>query len=505
MVLLSAAMVLLSKYSGQDEIVIGCPVSARTHRDTESMMGMFVNTLAIKGVLSGEKQYDSFLREIKDKCLQAYNNQDYSYEKLVEEVNVGRDASRSPLFNVSFILHNNENVDIKFNNVLTEYISEGCSHTKFNMSYKIVEQDKKYHVYLEYFSELYSEETAQNLLGHYMTVLEQVVEDSGMRIREIEVITQEERKLILNEFNNTHKDYDRSKTILDLFEEQTLKTPGNTAVMYGDKEICYQELNLLANRLAWRLREVGVGANDFVCMHVPRSVEMLIGLYGVMKAGGAYVPIGTDYPDVRIERIINDCKPKAILTCGVELKTSMPVLDLMSDASYAQINDNPERVHGTEDYIFCTYTSGTTAVPKGIPVRHRNIMNLAVWYRDAFEFKEHDRVMLMAPLGFDLTQRNIFGPHITGAAVCLCGDENVYDANEFADYIKAYEVTIINCAASAFYAMLAADIHAGYARLAPLKHVYLVGEPLIYAKINDYLESPRRNARVVNGYGATED
>jgi len=505
MVLLSAVMILLEKYSGQEDIVIGSPVSARTHRDTESMMGMFVNMLAIRGAPTGDKRYLNFLGEIKEKCLKAYDNQEYPFEELVEAVNAHKNVARSPLFKALFALHNNEIVEVKFNNVSTEYIDGALEHTKFSLSFKVLDQDGEYHVFLEYHTHLYSEATVKNLLEHYRVILSQIVEDRNRRIRDIEVITQAERERILGEFNDTYVEYERDKTVLDLFEEQVIKTPGNTAVVCEEQNISYEELNRRANGLAWRLRELGVGTDDFVCMLVPRGFEMLVGLYGTLKAGGAYVPIGTDYPRERVQQIIDDCKPMAILTCGAEVETQLPVLDLTRETSYAQRSGNLEHINGVEDYIYCTYTSGSTGTPKGIPVRHRNIMNLVTWYRDAFELGEADRVMLMAPLSFDLTQRNIFAPHIAGAAVCLCGNENIYNADEAADCIQVQEVTMINCAASAFYALLAADTTNSYRRLESLKQVYLVGEPLVYARIKDYMEAGNRKGRVVNGYGTTED
>ncbi|OPA72773.1 hypothetical protein BVG16_32275, partial [Paenibacillus selenitireducens] len=505
MIFLSAAMILLCKYSRQEDIVIGSPISARTHKDTEGMLGMFVNTLAMRGGLEGSKTYEAFLGEIKEKCLNAYENQEYPFEELVESVKVMRDMSRNPLFDVTFVLHNNAVTDVELDKVKIEYIGSSCKSTKFDLSFKMIECNSNYEIGLEYCTDLYKKETVELMLSHYIVILEQIVENRSKQIKEIEVITEEERGKILGEFNDTRVEYPMDKTVIDLFEEQVMETPENIAVIYEEKKITYAELNKRSNQLARKLRKLGVKPNEFVAIISERSIEMVIGIYGIMKAGGAYVPIDPEFPEERIQYMLEDCRSKAVLVYNAEINTELPVIDLSDKDIYIGESTNLQKVNKSEDLVYCTYTSGTTGNPKGIPVRYRNVVNLITWYKDRFEMNERSKVMLMASLSFDLTQRNIFGPHISGGTVCSCGDTNVYDPIKIVEFVKEQGITIINCAASAFYALINAEKQNGYNGLKSLEKVYLVGEALLYAKLEDYMSSSNCKAIIVNGYGLTED
>ncbi|OPA80603.1 hypothetical protein BVG16_07760, partial [Paenibacillus selenitireducens] len=505
MIFLSVAMILMSKYSSQEDIVIGSPVSARTHKDTEGMLGMFVNTLAMRGIPEGDKIYETFLEEIKEKCIRAYENQEYPFEELIESVNVTRDLSRNPLFDVMLVLQNNEKTSMELNKVVVEHINTKDEISKFNLEFNICEVNNKFEIILSYCTDLYKKETVELMLSHYIVILEQIVENRSKQIKEIEVITEEERGKILGEFNDTRVEYPMDKTVIDLFEEQVMETPENIAVIYEEKKITYAELNKRSNQLARKLRKLGVKPNEFVAIISERSIEMVIGIYGIMKAGGAYVPIDPEFPEERIQYMLEDCRSKAVLVYNAEINTELPVIDLSDKDIYIGESTNLQKVNKSEDLVYCTYTSGTTGNPKGIPVRYRNVVNLITWYKDRFEMNERSKVMLMASLSFDLTQRNIFGPHISGGTVCSCGDTNVYDPIKIVEFVKEQGITIINCAASAFYALINAEKQNGYNGLKSLEKVYLVGEALLYAKLEDYMSSSNCKAIIVNGYGLTED
>ncbi|WP_139344934.1 non-ribosomal peptide synthetase, partial [Virgibacillus pantothenticus] len=328
MVLLSALMITLSKYARQEDIVVGSPISGRMHKDTENMMGMFVNTLAMRGRPSGDKRYREFLEELKEMALKAYENQEYPFEELVEELDIRRDMSRNPLFDVLFVLQNNEEVKVQLAGVESEYIESNDTVAKFDLTFNVGEYDERYIIELEYASALFKEETAQGILNHYVEVIKKISKDIEKEIRDIEITTEEEKTRILGEFNDTYVEYPKNKTIVDLFEEQVEKTPNNVAVVFEDEQLTYEELNKKANKVAHHLRGLGVRANDMVAMVTERSIEMIVGIYGILKAGGAYVPIDPSYPKNRIDFILSDCNPKAVLTYRTEVTTTIPILDL---------------------------------------------------------------------------------------------------------------------------------------------------------------------------------
>ncbi|WP_236078356.1 MULTISPECIES: condensation domain-containing protein, partial [Bacillus] len=242
MVFLSAAMILLGKYSRQQDIIIGSPISARTHKDTENMLGMFVNTLAMRGRPEGQKTYRQFLEEIKETCLQAYENQEYPFEELVEEVTVHRDMSRNPLFDVMLVLQNNESIELDLNGSKVESTEVEFKVAKFDLTFSIYESENTYQIALEYCTDLYKKESAERLLMRLISIIYQIVSDSTIKIDEIDVITKEERTLITENFNDTYRPYPKEKTVVELFEEQVEKTPNHIAVTFEDEEITYKEL-----------------------------------------------------------------------------------------------------------------------------------------------------------------------------------------------------------------------------------------------------------------------
>lgn len=378
MVFLTGLMITLGKYSRQEDIIIGSPVSGRVNGDTEKMLGMFVNTLAMRGRPERGKTCEEFMGEIKETCLKAYENQEYPFEELVEEVKVERDMSRNPLFDVMLTYQNTESVSYNLQGCKIEQILVKDNTSKLDLSFVVMEEGGVYSIGLEYCTDLFNKESAENILKHYKEVLVQILENSEKKIEEIEVLTEEERELIENHFNNTYKEYDRTKTVVDLFEEQVEKTPDNIAIVFGEEEITYRELNEKSNQLAARLMEKGVGAEDFVAMITERSIEMIVGIYGILKAGGAYVPMDSEYPEERIRYMLEDCGAKVMVTTGKgKLPENIDIdeIDLYDKKIYTGVSKNPERVSGPENLAYCIYTSGTTGKPKGVMIEHHSLVN----------------------------------------------------------------------------------------------------------------------------------
>ena len=313
MVFLAAVMVMLSKYSRQEDIVIGSPISGRTHKDTENMLGMFVNTLAMRGKPEHDKTFTEFLKEIKETCLKAYENQEYPFEELVEAVDVQRDMSRNPLFDVMLVLQNNEITELELGGSEAEGTDTKYTVSKFDLTFNIAEYNGKFGIMLEYCTALFKQESAERLLVHFVEVLKTITTNAEQKIGDIEMATEEERSIIQNDFNATETEYPKDKTIVELFEEQVKKMPDNTAIVFEDRRLTYAEFNAKANVLAHKLRGIGVKPDDFVAIIADRSIEMICGIYGIIKAGGAYVPIDPIYPEDRISFMLEDCAPKAVL------------------------------------------------------------------------------------------------------------------------------------------------------------------------------------------------
>ncbi|MGB7606716.1 MAG: amino acid adenylation domain-containing protein, partial [Lutisporaceae bacterium] len=328
MVLLAIYNVLLSKYSGQEDIIIGSPIAGRPHADLENIIGMFVNTLAIRNYPEFYKSFSEFLDEVKENCLEAYENQDYQFEELVNKLNsnsngsLRRDLSRSPIFDVMFNMQNNaptqggNNIQDVKNNLNLSLYPLSYDIAKFDMTLEAIETDNIIILNFEYCSKLFKRETMERFVGHYEMVTTAITDNPDVSIWEIDLLNEEEKQQVLIEFNNTTAEYPKDKTLYQLFEQRAAETPDNIAAIYEEESITYKELDAKSNQLARTLREKGVKQNSIVGIMVERSLEMITGIMGILKAGGAYLPIDPEYPEDRISYILEDSKTKLLLTQG---------------------------------------------------------------------------------------------------------------------------------------------------------------------------------------------
>ena len=274
---------------------------------------MFVNTLALRGKPEKDKKYIRFLKEIKDICLRAYDNQEYPFEELVDALDVQRDISRNPLFDVMLTMQNVEMPEFQMPEVTCTPIMVEDIVSKFDISMDVADKDDEYKLIIEYAEELFSAETIEILVEHYAMLLEQIVDNPNNEIGKFQFMSDKEKKKVLEEFNDTTIDFNHNKFIMDYFEEQVEKTPNKVAIVCDSESITYRELNNVANIVAGLLIEAGVGSECFVALLMERSIEMIIGIFAILKAGGAYVPMDIRYPEERVQYMIKDCNPKVVL------------------------------------------------------------------------------------------------------------------------------------------------------------------------------------------------
>ncbi|MGE5343535.1 MAG: amino acid adenylation domain-containing protein [Candidatus Omnitrophota bacterium] len=326
MVLLAAVNILLSKLSGQEDIVIGTPVAGRNHADLKPIIGMFVNTLALRGFPCASKPFGLFLQEVKDTALNGFRNQDYPFEDLVEKIGLTRDMSRNPLFDVMFSLHNendpldrgtgfshqgiHSNTDTE-NDTLSVY---QASPAKFDLTFHVVENAGRVNFYLVYAAKLFKPETAERFLVYLEKIITQVSFHPDMLIHEIEIITENEREMILHQFNATDAPYPKDKTIHELFREQSKRTPDRIAVIGSGLQISYRELDQRSDQLAQELIQRGIKPDSIVAIKMNRSVDLMIGLFGILKSGGAYLPVDPSFPQERIDFMLKDSGAALVIT-----------------------------------------------------------------------------------------------------------------------------------------------------------------------------------------------
>ncbi|MFA9421934.1 MAG: amino acid adenylation domain-containing protein [Sedimentibacter sp.] len=442
MLLLSSLMVLLSKYSRQEDIVIGSPISGRIHRDTEKMLGMFANTLAMRGRPVKHKKFLNFLNEIKETCLKAYENQGYPFEELVDAVEVKRDMSRNPLFDVMLVLQNNGTVQMPLKEVEISVAGQNINIARFDLVFNVKEENGSFHIALEYCTDLFKNQTAKLILQHYEAVLEQVTNHLNMVISNIVVITDKEQRMILGEFNNTKLDYNREQTIVDLFEEQVRIFPEHVAVVCENSQLTYKELNKQVNQLAYALRELGVGPDDCVAILAEKSMEMIIGIYGILKAGGAYIPVDPKYPEERIRYIIEDSKAKVVIVYHSEVEVTIPVIDLEDKNNCTNCTENPGHVNIPSDLAYVIYTSGTTGIPKGVMVEHHGVVNLKYYYLNEYGIHSDDNVLQFANYSFDASVWEITMALLNGGKLVIIPKSLAENAREMEKYCQKNNVTV---------------------------------------------------------------
>ena len=520
MVFMSAAMVLLSKYSRQEDIVIGTPISGRTHKDTEGMLGMFINTLAMRGKPEANKTYKEFLNEIKETSLKAYENQEYPFEELVEAVDVTRDMSRSPLFDVMLILQNNEVEDINLGTAKVEWFEAKDKVSKFDFTINIGEQNGEYSVNFEYCTALFNEESIWNLIDHYMVLITNLLENLDSKLKDIEMIDEKEIA-VLNNFNNTEAPYPSDKTVVELFEEQVEKTPDNIAVVYEDDHITYRELNERANALAHKLRDLGVGPDDFIAIIAVRSIEMIEGIYGIIKSGGAYVPIDPTYPEERIKFMLEDANPKAVLIYTDEEvsiidkdkkfisinDTDIPVIDLADSEVFKGVSKNPERVNKPDDAVYCIYTSGTTGKPKGVPNVNRGLINRVLWMHEKYHLAEEDAILQKTTFTFDVSVWEIIWWSLVGARVVMLKQGDEKSPEDIMKTIEKNKITHMHFVPSMLNIFLLDVEGKDVSGLKSLKYVFSSGEALSKDSLrsfNNLIRSKNESTRLINLYGPTE-
>ncbi|MCK4765277.1 MAG: amino acid adenylation domain-containing protein, partial [Candidatus Aminicenantes bacterium] len=538
MVLFAIFNIFLSKLSGQENIILGSPIAGRLHDDLEGIVGLFINTLAIRNYPAPGKSFPQFLKEVKENSLYAFESQEHQYEELLEKVTQAGSSGRNPLFDVMFVLQNMEMPELKIPGLrITRNVQKEIS-SKFDMTLYCEEIGEELTFKLEYCTQLFKPGTIKRFIKYFKKVVSVVLADPGKTIGEIEFIPDEEKREILYDFNDTEVDYPRHKTIYRLFEEQVERTPGNTAIWGSlaaqeetedretgikragealspvqgtDKKLTYKQLNERANRLSRLLRDKGVKANSVVGIMLERSIELVEAIYAVLKAGGAYLPIDPEYPEKRILTMLEQGKAVTLLTRKepVEKKEigdiTCPVLNL--DDLAAEIaalpGENLPPLSGPEDLIYIIFTSGSTGVPKGAGVYQRSFVNLVNWFVKDFDLKAADRNLLMTSFSFDLTQKNFYASLILGGVLCV-PSMNYFDPGAILRDIEERGVTWINCTPSMFFQVIEFCKEDELKKLSALRYVYLGGEPLSMSMFMKWVESKYCNGVIVNTYGPTE-
>jgi fengycin family lipopeptide synthetase D len=508
MTLLAAYNILLSKYSGQEDIVVGSPIAGRPHVDLYNMLGMFVNTLALRNYPERKKTFNEFLQEVKKNALSAYEHQDYQFDKLVEKLNIKRDLSRNALFDTMFTLQNTENKELQLDAVRIRQLEFERGVSKFDITLSAEEKGEEIRLDLEYCTKLFKRPTMKRMIGHYINILKAVTEAPDIKLCEIEMLSEAEKQEILVDFNDTKAEYPKDKTICEYFEEQVKNTPDNAAAAYEGKKITYKELNAKANQLARVLRDKGVKPDTIVGLLVDRSLEMMIGIVGILKAGGAYLPISPDYPDDRIKYMLEDSGTDILLTQkhlldAIEFQGT--VIDLEDEQLYQGDETNPEIVSKPNNLAYIIYTSGSTGKPKGVMIQHGNVINLVEALGKAIyeRYTAPLNVTMLAPYVFDASVKQIFASLLRGSCLYIVPEEYRNIGEKLTEYYIENSIDISDGTPSHFKLMLGDNKER--IKDIPVKHFVIGGEALPVDVVKEFLSLFKdKKPNITNIYGPTE-
>ncbi|MCF5428950.1 amino acid adenylation domain-containing protein, partial [Pseudomonas syringae] len=424
MTIMAAWAALLGRLSGQDDVVIGTPVANRTRSEAEGLVGLFVNTLAIRVDLSDKPTAETLLAQVKTNTLGAQDHQDLPFEQVVEVIKPVRSLSHSPVFQAMLSWQDMSGGDLVLGDLQLESLSAGHTLSKFDLSLDIGEAQGQLLGSLEYATALFDESTIARYLGYLKRLLHAMVADDRQVLEHVPLLDAVERKHLLIDLNATNVPYPQDATIHQLFEEKVRAQPEAIAVAFQAQRLSYAELNRQANRLAHHLISLGIGPDDRVAICVERGVKMIVGLLGVLKAGAAYVPLDPAYPAERLAYMINDSQPAALLTQrGLQERLpalSMPLV-LLDDEhcqGFTECDDNPVvPTLGVRNLAYVIYTSGSTGNPKGVMIEHRGLVNYSVDAARLFGLSQSDTVLQQNTLNFDLSVEEIFPALLAGATL----------------------------------------------------------------------------------------
>ncbi len=437
MTLLAAFKVLLARYSGQDDIVLGSLSANRSRAELNPLIGFFVNNLVLRTDLSGNPSFIELLGRVRDVTLGAYEHQDVPFDKLVQVLRPERSLDHSPLFQVMFTLQNFRLDDLVLPHVVTTVLEPEMETARFDLTVEVYPRHGELWAYFDYNADLYQPETIAGIQQHYLEILHAVAEDATRKIGAISLLSDAERRKLLIEWNRTDAPIPAGVCFQQRFEEHACRTPARVAVIAGDCSLTYGELEKRANQIAEHLRARGAGPEKLVALCLKRSADLVAAMLGVAKSGAAYVPLDPAYPKGRISNILEDAAPLVVLTT----RDLIPLLPQGPLASARQIicldEIAPDPSGGSKTYLTDTYladtsdqraqenlayvifTSGSTGRPKGVQITHRSLVNFLESMRAEPGFTADDVLLAVTTPSFDIAALELLLPLYSGATVCI--------------------------------------------------------------------------------------
>lgn len=509
MLLYAGWAILLSRLSGQDDVVIGTPVANRQRPELEGLIGFLVNTLVLRVCVRSDSSVEEFLEQVREVTLGAYDHQDVAFEQVVEALQPQRSLSRHPLFQVMLSLQNAPKSELRLSG-LTVTAEDAVDETsKFDLDLFLEERDDEIVCAVNFATDLFDRQTVERWMACFTALLKGMTEEVQSRIGDLPILSESERHRVIDLFNATQAAYPKEKLIHELFEEQVARTPQAVAVVYGKQSLTYAELNVKANQLARYLSDKGIGAERLVALCVERSLEMVVALLGILKAGGAYVPLDPAYPTERLAYILNDAAPDVLLT-QERLKWRLQDTTVESIALDNDWSEIAEKTTSNLDYstsclrschlAYVIYTSGSTGQAKGVMIDHRSVVNL--WHGLEHIYRRSadcQRVALNASFNFDASVQQLV-QLLSGRTIFVVPEQSRVDASLLLKFMDENRIDGIDCTPSQLRSWISAGMLESKQRQ---PHIVLVGGEAIDEELWSSL-SHCSGKDFYNVYGPTE-
>jgi aspartate racemase len=499
--MLAAFSILLFRYTSQEDLLIGTATAGRNQPELQGLLGIFINTLVMRSDLSGNPSIRELLTRLREMTIDAQAHQDVPFEYVVKELQPERGAGQNPLFQVLLMLE--PPIPVLPSGWSLTHMDVNTRTSKFDLSLILEDREEGLLGRFEYDTDLFDDSTIARMVGHWQTLLKSIIQDTTRHISDLPLLTGNEQKQLLEDWNATQTPYPLEKCVHQLFEDQAQRRPEAVALIYENQAMTYRELNERANQLAHRLKRLGVVTEQCVGLYMDRSLEMVVGLLGILKAGGAYVPLDPSYPRQRLAFMLQDTRAMVLLTQPALLDTlPMPGLEVVSlDPSWKAIDqepvENPLSETRTTNLAYVMYTSGSTGTPKGVEIQHSSI-NRLVFGVDFARLDEARTILHMAPISFDASTFEVWGSLLHGAR-CVLYPERIPTPKNIGALIRKHHVTTLWLTASLFNAV----IDDAPEELLGIEQLLTGGETLSVTHIRRAIRM-LPGTELINGYGPTE-
>ena len=445
MTLAASFMALLHRYTGQDDVLVGTPISLRTHSETENLIGYFLNAVILRAQFKDDLSSRTLLQQVRERALGAFAHSDLPFNRLVAELAPERDLSQTPLFQVLFILHDPDGISEVSNSAGTHLLETGTS--KFDLTLSVSETKNGLDASIEYSTDLFEPETIRKIGKHLETLLEAIGSNPDESVSKLAVLSNTERHQLLHEWNNTATEYPKDVPLAQLVEQQVERTPSAVAVVYGKQRLTYRELNKRANQLAHELLKLGVGPDHVVGLFVERSTDLIVVMLAIVKTGAAYLPLDPLFPAERLGYMLKDSGARLLVTQR-SLHGDLPefagtIVQLDDECWQANPQENPKVVVEPEHLAYLIYTSGSTGRPKGVQVPRGALTNLLWSMREWLQLSELDRLLAVTTISFDIATADVWLPLLVGAQTVIADREEASDGSALRDLLERHDITFL--------------------------------------------------------------